>query len=64
MKLVIRAFVLRMVGRFERGKIGAEIANVVIAELLGDWAHNLVLSRTAAKEHQLPLDERIRLPGQ
>ena len=60
----IRIVVLcRSLGRIERGEVGAEIADVLVADLLDDRLHQLVLARTAAEENQLPLDELIRLAG-
>ena len=50
--------------RRQRGEIGAEIADVFIVDLLDDRLHLLVLARAAAEEHQLPLNELIRLARQ
>ena len=47
--------------RRQRGEIGAEIADVLVVELLDDRLHLLVLAGAGAKEHQLPLDEQIGL---
>src|SRR5579871_1968633 len=48
--------------RCERGEISAEIADIVIVELFDDGLHLLVLARSRAEEHQLPLDVPVRLP--
>ena len=48
-------------GGVERGEIGAEVADVLVVELLDDRLHLLVLAGAGAEEHQLPLDELIGL---
>jgi hypothetical protein len=50
--------------RLERGKIGTEIPDVIVAKLLGERTHNLVLSCSGSEENQLPLNEEIGLSGQ
>src|SRR4051794_13197463 len=59
--MVIRRLRGGRLRRLERGKISAEVANVLIAELLGDRRHALILPRAAAEEDQLPLQKLIRL---
>ena len=51
-------------GGGERGEIGAEIADILIVDLLDDRLHLLVLARAGAKENQLPLNELIGLAGE
>src|SRR5882724_539227 len=51
------------VRRFERGKISPEIADVVIAKLLCNRPHDVVLSCSGPEENQLPLNKEIGLSG-
>src|SRR6185312_9342085 len=60
-RIIVRC---RRLWRRQRGKIGTEIANVLIGDLLDDRLHLLVLACAAAEENQLPLDELILLPRQ
>jgi hypothetical protein len=54
---------LRSFRRRQRSKIGAEIADILVADLLDDRLHLLVLAGAGAKENQLPLNELIGLAG-
>ena len=60
----VRVFVSFRLRRRQRREIGAEIADVLIAELFDDRLHLLVLARTGAEIDQLPLDELVELAGQ
>jgi hypothetical protein len=59
--IVVRLFARR---RRQRGEIGAEPADILVADVLRDRLHLVILARAAAEEHQLPLNELIHLPGQ
>lgn len=48
----------------QRGEIGTEIADVLIAELFGDRPHHLIFPGASTEEDQLPLQEDIWLPRQ
>src|SRR5712664_206846 len=48
----------------QRGEIGTEIADVLVAELFANRLHHLIFPGAAAEENQLPLQEEIRLPRQ
>src|SRR5258708_37197835 len=50
-------------GRRQRSQIGAEITNILIADLLDDRLHLFALARAGPEENQLPLNELIGLAG-
>ncbi len=59
-------FVVSLLGRRrrQRGEIGAEIADVFVAEPLDDRLHLLILARAGAEVDEPPLDELVELAGQ
>ena len=57
-RIIVGLGILR---RRERGKIGAEIADVLVVDLLDDRLHLFVLAGAGAEVNQLPLDKLVGL---
>src|SRR6516164_10947686 len=50
--------------RPKRRVIGAEFADVVVAQGFGNWPHHLALAGAAPEEHELPLCEIVGLASE